>query len=143
MKSSMLAILICLTGAFAQANIRTVYDCDQKHGDKEAKIYQDNDKYFICFERYIPTSSNESAPVPTYCNDKIWSTDVDHKDDMIRIDFMRGWMFEGDRRSGILWNDRTTYICEKSYNGDDHDHDHGGDQGDDQGHDHGGHGDYP
>jgi len=125
MKSSMLAILICLTGAFAQANERPklAYECDQKHGRRDVKIYKYDHKFFLCFDRrggpdlsVLNENDNDRG-----CDRKIWSTDIDWKDHMLMIDFRGDWMFEGDRKSGVLWNDDDSYICRRAHHDNDHD----------------------
>lgn len=116
MKSSILALLVFLTGALAQANSempRKIYDCDQKHGRHHATIYQVERRFFICFSRGHGPTVAPTDELTILCRDKVWSEDWDHKDDMIMIDFQRGWMFEGDRKGGVLWNDRTSFMCDR------------------------------
>jgi hypothetical protein len=131
MKSSILALFIFMTGAFAQANTADrIYTCEQKHGHHRADIFHIDHKFFICFYKTMPTVTDTDMD---HCKKIVWSEDVSIKDDMLEIDFQQGWMFEGDRKGGTLWNDRTTYMCD--FDGD-HGHD-GDDQGHgDQGHDH-------
>ncbi|MGZ5280119.1 MAG: hypothetical protein ACXWC9_09265 [Pseudobdellovibrionaceae bacterium] len=123
MKSSMLAILICLTGAFAHANEkpRLAYECDEKHGRDEIKMYQDDGRFFLCLDRRGPDLSalNENDN-DRKCDRKVWSTDTDWKDHMLTIDFRGDWMFEGDRKSGVLWNHEDSFICRRPHHDNDH-----------------------
>jgi hypothetical protein len=112
MKSSILALIVFLTGAFAQAaeTSRLVFHCDQKHGPYYAGVYYTGESFYICFYRATETVRDEVSD--TACRNPIWSEDWWHKDDMIKIDFHRGWMFEGDEKGGVLWSRRTTFLCE-------------------------------
>jgi hypothetical protein len=127
MKTSILALFIFLTGAFAQAqSIDRIYRCEQKHGHHRADIFHEDHKFFVCFYRDMLAANDADPDHIMKCRSIVWSERVDHKDDMIMIDFQRGWMFEGDRKGGVLWNDRTSYMCDFD--------DHHGHDDDGQGH---------
>ncbi len=112
MKSSILALMIFF-GAFAQAAevSRLVIKCDQKHGHHHADIYWTGEKFYLCISRMTNAGVRDEAAAVA-CRHPIWSEDWETKDDMIRIDFHRGWMYEGDEKGGVLTGRRTSFICE-------------------------------
>jgi len=136
MKTSILALFIFVTGAFAQAaTVDRIYRCEQKHGVHRADIFREDHKFFICFYRGMLVPSDTDPSLIMKCDSIVWSDDASYKNDMLTIDFQRGWMFEGDRKGGVLWNERTSFMCDYD--------DHGGHDGDGQGHDHGGDDQHP
>jgi hypothetical protein len=114
MKSSILALVVLLSGVFAQAaeDSRLIFRCDQKHGHHYANIYYTGEKFFICFFRAMAEEPMTEETIAT-CRHQVWSEGWDRKEDSIRIDFHRGWLFEGDEKGGVLWNRRTTFLCER------------------------------
>ena len=109
MKATLAALVLILSGAFAQAT-SLVYRCDQKHGDWYANIYWANQRFVACFYQVSVVPMDDVADLR--CSRAVWSEDWDRKGDMLTIDFERGWMFEGNKKGGVLEHERTTFICD-------------------------------
>jgi hypothetical protein len=110
MKTSILGILLVLTSAVSWADTNTtaepgqpmhIFHCDNKKNDWTSEIYSQENYFYICM-------GNDPS-----CMHKIYSEGWNLTDEVLKIDFHDGWMFDGTTHSGILSRGYSEYLCER------------------------------